>query len=313
MDIQKIIVPTPYGIGDVNVYLLKGDALSLIDAGPKTVEAYDALRWGIKAAGYDLGEIEQVILTHHHPDHAGWVDAFPKAALLGHAYVDHWMRQEKAFLTYHTQFYRNELIKQGVPHEDIEDIIVTRGEIELFGTTPLTRFLTEGDEVPGHPGLVTYEMLGHAQSHLAFIEQQTNECIGGDLLLDRVSSNPLVEPPQSLGWERPKSLLQYNDSLKRLREINPVKIYGGHGEDVTQVAELVTDRLERQQRRALKMLQLLEQPTTVLQLTKQVFGKTHDQQPGLTLSETLGQLDYLEENGYAQREQIDGIDYYQKA
>lgn len=40
---EKIIpisIPTPFAVGDVNVYLLKGEALTLIDAGPKTREAY---------------------------------------------------------------------------------------------------------------------------------------------------------------------------------------------------------------------------------------------------------------------------------
>ena len=37
MDIHKIIIPTPYAVGDVNAFLVKGDTLTLFDAGPKTV------------------------------------------------------------------------------------------------------------------------------------------------------------------------------------------------------------------------------------------------------------------------------------
>ena len=32
MDIHKIIIPTPYAVGDVNAFLVKGDALTLFDA-----------------------------------------------------------------------------------------------------------------------------------------------------------------------------------------------------------------------------------------------------------------------------------------
>ncbi len=39
MNIHKIVIPTPYEIGDVNAFLVKGDALTLFDAGPKTSEA----------------------------------------------------------------------------------------------------------------------------------------------------------------------------------------------------------------------------------------------------------------------------------
>ncbi len=165
-----------------------------------------------------MKDIEQVVLTHHHPDHAGWVDAFPDAKILGHEYVDHWMRQRPEFLNYRTEFYRFHLKLQGVPEYYIEKIVKTRKDMELFGTTPLTEFLQDGEEVPGHPGLKAIYTPGHAQSHLIFHDMKTNTVIGGDLLLQSVASNPLVEPPVDLTFERPKSLVQYQDSEKILKD-----------------------------------------------------------------------------------------------
>ena len=103
--IHKIVIPTPFAVGDVNAFLIKGDTLSLVDAGPKTPEAYEALKHGIKEAGYSFNDIEQVILTHHHPDHAGWIDAFDQAKVLGHAYNDLWLKRDEAFFNYHDAFY----------------------------------------------------------------------------------------------------------------------------------------------------------------------------------------------------------------
>ena len=51
MMIHKISVPTPFAVGDVNSYLLKGDALTLVDVGPKTEEALVALKTGDKRSG----------------------------------------------------------------------------------------------------------------------------------------------------------------------------------------------------------------------------------------------------------------------
>lgn len=313
MQLHKIIVPTPYAVGDVNAFLLKGDALTLFDAGPKTQEAYEALQWGIRSAGYEMMDVEQVVLTHHHPDHAGWVDAFPNAEILGHQYVDHWMRQEPDFLEYRNHFYIGELQKQGVPKSYIDRIVEVRGEMELFGTRPLTGFLVEGDEVPGHPGLFVYETPGHAQSHLVFLEDHTRECIGGDLLLERVSSNPLVEPPVALEGERPRSLLQYNASLKKLRDLHVSKLYTGHGGEVFNASELVEERLDKQHSRALKVSEMITEPKTVLEVTKQLFAKIYQAQLGLTLSETLGQLDYLVDKGLAVVSEKNGVNIYQKA
>lgn len=312
MDIHKIIIPTPYAVGDVNAFLVKGDTLTLFDAGPKTEEAYEAIKWGLRGAGYEMKDIEQVVLTHHHPDHAGWIDAFLHAEILGHHYVDYWMKKEPEFLAYQDRFFAKQLFEQGVPEKYIPRIIKVKGEIELFGTIPLTGYLKEGDEVPGHPGLMVYETPGHAQSHLIFIDEKTRECIGGDLLLERTSSNPLIEPPVDLTMERPKSLLQYNASLKRLRELNVSKIYSGHGGEITEIASLIDDRLERQKQRAQKVYNILVNPQTNFEVTTQLFERIYQQQLGLTLSETLGQLDYLVDEELAEIEIHDGIYTYKQ-
>ncbi len=313
MQVHKIIIPTPYAVGDVNAFLVKGDALTLFDAGPKTDEALAAIKYGVKQAGYAMEDVEQVVLTHHHPDHAGWVDAFPTAEILGHGYVDHWLRQTESFMEYRNEFYMREMISQGVPQEYIEKILEVRSELEMIGTIPLTKFLKAGDEVPGHPGLITYDSPGHAQSHLIFVDEATKNVIGGDLLLDKVSSNPLVEPPVDLSFERPKYLLQYNESLKLLRDLNVATIYTGHGENVVNANELITARLEKQRTRAMKVKEMLDTPKTIFEVTRELFPRVYAKQPGLTVSETLGQLDYLVEEKLATSELRDGVYFYRKA
>lgn len=313
MKLSKIVLPTPYPVGDVNAYLLKGDVLTLVDAGPKTQETYEALKWGIHVAGYDLLDIEQVLLTHHHPDHAGWLDAFPAAQIVGHSYVDHWMRKEKAFIDYRNHFYETELTYEGVPKPMIDQIIHVRGEIELFGNRPLTQFLHEGDTVPGHPSLKVFEMPGHAQSHLLFLDETTGEAIGGDLVLDKVSSNPLMEPPADLSMERPKSLLQYIESMKRIAQMPISVIHGGHGESVYNAKELIEERITRQHQRAMKVLTFFNRPLTVFEVNQLLFPKVYEAQPGLTLSETLGQLDYLEQQGLITKQLVGGVHLYEVA
>lgn len=313
MDIHKIVIPTPFAVGDVNAFLVKGDTLSLFDAGPKTDEALEALKSGIKGAGYRLEDIEQVVLTHHHPDHAGWIDAFPKANILGHEYTNHWITDTPAFNEYRTKFYKDQLLIQGIEEPYFSYILKVREEIEMVGNTPLTSYLHHLDEVPGHPGLKAYYTPGHAQSHLIFVEEETGEVIGGDLLLNKVSSNPLIEPPIDLSYERPQSLLQYNDSLLLLKDLNVSTIYTGHGEVVISANELVDERLAKQKNRAMKVLGMLATPKTVFETTVELFPKVYSKQPGLTVSETLGQLDYLVNEGLAEIELKNGVAYYKKA
>ncbi|RUL56861.1 MULTISPECIES: MBL fold metallo-hydrolase [Lysinibacillus] len=310
MNVHKIALPTPYPIGDVNAFLVKGDALSLFDAGPKTQEAYEALKWSIHEAGYEMKDIEQVILTHHHPDHAGWVDAFPNAEILGHEYVDHWLRKTDEFLSYRYDFYKEQLMLQGVPLHYIEKIVQAKDEIELFGTIPLTKFIQDGDEIPGHPGLKAIYTPGHAQSHLIFLDESSNEVIGGDILLEHVDPNPLVEPPIDLSKKRPKSLVQYHQSLQLLQQLNIRKIYTGHGNDIIRIDQLIENRIAKDKHRSNQVLELLTKPKTVMELTTELYAQVFKSQLGLTLSKTIGYLDCLEQEGKVQLKVVDGVQVY---
>ncbi|MGN7387672.1 MBL fold metallo-hydrolase [Sporosarcina sp. SAFN-015] len=312
--IHKIEIPTPFAVGDVNAFVVKGDALSIVDAGPKTPEAYEALKSGLKEIGYTFNDIEQVILTHHHPDHAGWMDAFDKAKVIGHSYNDLWLKRDQAFMEYHDRFYMQCLKEEGVPEHYFNWVEKMKRPIRLMGDRTLDKTIGEGDEWDGHPGWIVMETLGHAQSHIALFNEKTGEMIGGDLVLEKVSSNPLIEPPADRTAERPKSLLQYNASLSRLLDLPIDIIYGGHGNEVRNVHPLIDSRLQKQHERAMKVLAMLtEGSKTIYELTQQLFPTVYEKELGLTLSETIGQTDYLVANGLV-RENVSegGILYYEQ-
>lgn len=310
MNIHKIILPTPYPIGDVNAFLVKGDKLSLFDVGPKTQAAFDALNRGISEAGYRMEEIEQVVLTHHHPDHAGWVDAFPNAEIIGHEYNDHFLRRTPEFMAYRSNFYREQMQLQAVPEKYLEKIVESKEALKLYGSTPLTKYLDDGEEVPGHPGLKAIYTPGHAQSHLIFLDESTNEVIGGDLLLDKVAANPLVEPPIDLSNSRPKALIQQQESLKHLLELDVAKVYAGHGEEIVEVNELIKQRLGKDQMRLKQLVRHIDSPKTVIELTMDLYQAHYKTELGLTLSKTLGYLDCLVRDGLVSEEIVNGVTVY---
>lgn len=292
--IHTITMPVPFAVGTVNAFLVKGDALTLFDAGSKTKEAYEALQFGLKEAGYTFKDVEQVVLTHHHPDHSGWVEAFDRATLLGHQYNQFWLTRDEQFFNFHDQFYYDRLVEEGVPQKDYHWIQKMKRPIALIGERPLDAILEEGDELPGHPGWTVLETLGHAQSHLSFWNERNRELIGGDLLLGKVSSNPLIEPPMDPSAERPRSLLQYNASLRRLLDLPIDVVYAGHGHEVRDVHPLIENRLQEQQQRAQKVYAMFNGGAkTIYELTQELFPAVYEKELGLTLSETIGQVDDL--------------------
>ena len=69
--VLHIGVPNPIFEGDLNVYVIAGDPLTLVDTGIGTPEALESLESGLTAHGLALADIRQVLLTHKHADHIG--------------------------------------------------------------------------------------------------------------------------------------------------------------------------------------------------------------------------------------------------
>jgi glyoxylase-like metal-dependent hydrolase (beta-lactamase superfamily II) len=73
--VATIALPTPWPVGAVNAYLIEDEPLTLVDTGPLWSGSLVALRDGLAARGYALGDLERVILTHQHLDHWGLAQA----------------------------------------------------------------------------------------------------------------------------------------------------------------------------------------------------------------------------------------------
>ncbi|RST73750.1 MBL fold metallo-hydrolase [Siminovitchia acidinfaciens] len=296
--IFKLVLPTPFAVGDVNVYLVKGDTLTLIDAGVKTEEAWDAFQKQLKEIGFEPRDIEQVVLTHHHPDHVGLLELMPEEIpVYGHPYVRPWLEKDKSFFEGYDQFYSQLFTEFGMEGDFERMLAALKAPLRFSAKRALTYEIEEGDVVPGLENWTVFETPGHAQSHLAFYREEDGVLIAGDHILATISSNPLLEPSIHPGNKRPKPQLQYNESLRKMLDVDISKVYTGHGAEVKKAHELIERRLTRQHDRAMQVREILkEQPVTTFELTKILFPAVYEKQLGLTLSETTAQLDYLLEN-----------------
>ncbi|MDQ0269351.1 MBL fold metallo-hydrolase [Cytobacillus purgationiresistens] len=294
-NIAKLVIPTPFPVGDVNLYLISGERLTLIDAGPKTDEAWAALHSELKDLGLTINDIEQIILTHHHPDHVGLLDYFPKEMkVYGHPLNERWLNRTEDFLQENNQFYRKILPEFGLVNIFEKFTHMLTSELRFFCSRSLTGVLTEGDAPIGLNGWKVIETPGHAQSHIGLLRESDGVYIGGDHLLAHISPNPLMEPPLPGETERPKSLLQYNEALDKLKRLPITTFYAGHGKDFTNVNELIDKRRKSQHDRAMKVRGwLVEEPMTVFDICKRLFPKVYQRELPLTISETVAQLDYL--------------------
>ncbi|MFC7783441.1 MULTISPECIES: MBL fold metallo-hydrolase [unclassified Rossellomorea] len=311
-NIAKITLSTPFAVGDVNVYLVKGDALTLVDAGPLTESAWVQLTEQLSLLGYTPQDIDQIVLTHHHPDHAGLLDRFsPSVKIFGHKYNKFWLHRDDYFHEVYDRFFLQLGIESGLPQEYLQSIHKFKSPLKFMGNRKLDNEIREGDAIPGMEDWTIIETLGHAQSHLSFYRERDGVLIAGDHILATISPNPLIEPPFEGETERSKPLLQYNDSLKKLLDIPISLAYTGHGDNIKDVHGLIPRRLGKQDERARGVLEMINgNRLTVFDICKTLFPSVYRKELGLTLSETIGQLDYLESLHYIKKEMDDGIYHY---
>src|SRR5438309_10042125 len=90
MQIVPLTIPTPFYVGDVNVYLIREDPLTLIDVGPKTDGAYSNLVEKLGRVGVRLADIRRIVLTHAHEDHCGLAKRVRDEAKEAEIFVHPW-------------------------------------------------------------------------------------------------------------------------------------------------------------------------------------------------------------------------------
>src|SRR6476659_7703022 len=118
MRIIPISLPTPFYIGPVNVYLIAEEPLTLIDTGPKTKEAIDALRAGLLKAGFRVSDLRRIVLTHAHEDHCGLAKSLRDEAKNAEVFVHNWETGHRHSRLQYEE-HRMLLVRAGVPDSEI--------------------------------------------------------------------------------------------------------------------------------------------------------------------------------------------------
>lgn len=319
MSIHQIPIPTPFYVGPVNVYLLEGDPLTLVDCGPRTAEAEAALVSGLAGLGYQLSDIEQLIITHHHTDHIGLTKCVIEesgAVLLAHEYTLRFLYTPDEARIHDLAFFHQVCVEGGVPADVIRIVDKVSHWVDQFGNLPLThaQALKEGDTVvAGGTTWQVYHTPGHAGDLICLYDPQSETLLASDHLILKISSNPLIEPAPQPDAPRPRRLVEYIEHLQRIAAL-PIQIaYSGHGEPVTAIAELVAKRIGFHHQRADKILGYFEDgPANLWELTEKLFAHVRPEEKFLAISEVLGHVDLLEQEQRLQRQCLDGIVYWTK-
>jgi glyoxylase-like metal-dependent hydrolase (beta-lactamase superfamily II) len=338
--VHCLAIPTPFAVGRVNCYLVEDDPLTLLDAGPNSATSLTAMEAALAERGHRVEDLRRIVVTHQHIDHIGLVQILATRSGAEVCALDRlapWLADYKREMEENDSFSAAIMLRYGIPQDVVYALRAVSASFRGWGAAAhVTRPLAEGEllEFASRSWRVLHRP-GHSPSDTVFWDEASGELFGGDHLLKRISSNPLLSKPlgppisaedrqgaqestatqtpdpsggQADPSQRPRALMTYLDSLRRTREMELSVVFAGHGEPVEDHRGLIEERFRMHERRAEKLLALIaERPRNAYELAQQMWGNVAVTQAFLTLSEVVGHVDLLIDDGHVLEREAGGV------
>ncbi len=266
MPIEPIRIEISLGLmfQTVNCYLVPGDQLTLIDCGLYSEENWNHLKERINAHGYQLSDIEQIIITHEHRDHTGLlpeVMAHSNAIVRAPKAIEGWfvdpdkMKEKRAGFNFKlfkslgfppevfeqvTWFFNNEIMGRKIEEMD---------RFHFYEEDDMLRIGEEDWEVLNTPG--------HCPNQYVFLQKEQKRIFGSDMLLPITPMPIVVEDPNQPGSPT-RSLHDLLKSFERLLKYDFKTIYPGHGPvfvDANMMIEKQLTRIEMRKEECFETIQ----------------------------------------------------------
>ena len=320
--IHCLPIPTPFQVGRVNCYLIDDDPLTLVDTGPNSGKALDCLERELAAHGRRIEDLERIVITHQHIDHAGLLGVLQRRSGAEVAALDllapvlgdfsGWSERDD-------ELAEDLMLAHGIAREVVIALRSVSRLARAWGAAgEVTHRLVDGGtlEFAGRT-LEVIHRPGHSPSDTVFLDRADGTLLAGDHLIRHISSNPLIS--RQLGGKsgepgdgRPRALLSYLTSLRDTREMELSQVLPGHGDPFTDHVALIDERFAMHERRARKIHGLIsEEPLTAHEIAQSLWGNVAVTQAFLTLSEVLGHIDLLLERGEAAERETGGVIRFQ--
>ena len=180
----KQIIPHVYQITlpNVNCFLLRDagntNSLTLIDTGSPNTEQkiFDA----IAEAGFKPSDLTRIVLTHHHPDHAG-----SAAAIAAQLNIPIWAYESEAADLERGLFGRLPLtVAPGLFSKILYRLFIKSQRFEGYPPVHIARRLRDGEVLPILGGVEVIHTPGHSAGHIALLLQPERLLIAGDACMN---------------------------------------------------------------------------------------------------------------------------------
>lgn len=315
-DVQRFKIPTPFDVGPVNCYVFEGEELTLLDPGPATEEAYEALTEGLNDDGFGLHDVGKILVTHPHLDHFGLAHRLAEesgARVVAHRDATEQLGDPDAHLDREQAFFSPFLQAMGVPEDIVETVVSLPDPYTDFREpVDVDRELTDGDVVDVGVETTAVHTPGHAPGSVCFVPRTEPVAFTGDHVLEHISPNPLLTLVPGSNDERTRSLPTYLESLRTLAETHAEVGYSGHGELVSDLPSRIDEVIAHHRDRKERIADMVAEmgPVTAYRIMQEMFPNLPVTEMFPGMSEVIGHLDLLENEGRVDITESEGLRRY---
>jgi glyoxylase-like metal-dependent hydrolase (beta-lactamase superfamily II) len=313
MRIEKLVIPTPFPVGPINVYLVVDDPITLVDTGPKTDQAAAALREQLGRLGFKTEDIRRIVLTHTHEDHCGMAGTLRRESGAS-VHVHEWELQNISDHC-HTRVDPGLLRLAGAPEDELEAMSARYQLIQRLAEAveDVEAYRDEQEFVFASGSLRVIHTPGHTPGSSCLLREGTRLLLSGDTILKNITPNPVLNRDPVNSDRRFPSLGEYLVSLARIRALAPTLIKASHGDDVTDYEEHFHRLVRHIHERLAKVISLVpKHGATAWDMSKMMFPKANDINRFLAVSEAVAHLDLAVAEGKLRIELNGEVEIYSK-
>lgn len=290
MNFEIIKIPQPF-FEPTNVIRIED---TIIDAGHVGELSTNALAEQLERGS--LQDVKEVIITHPHIDHVGVSVALARLAEKPHIVFrgSEWIIQHFTEYTLQVRDEQERLLAGVNPTvgkalwEFFKIYFPLDQEYERVN---ISRAVEAEDEINmGDIALRVIHTPGHEVSHMALFHKSSGTLFSGDLIGKSAHFNPA---PLS------SSIADYEESLKRVRDLSPQLIVPAHGDVIDNPVEHVNECLANVQDMKGRILDVLEKcpEATSAEIANEIFKGSDPMKAGIQNALVLLYLERLNEEG----------------
>ena len=326
-DVHQIKIDVPWSVRNVSLYVFKvGEKIVLFDSGLNIGNWSTLFFSALKDINLTIKDVDYCFISHNHSDHVGLARILkqrnPDLKILMHditAKTLEWETKEVNLdeVEHEASKIANQMIKYGLNEKQAEKVV------QFLSYWPKFRQYQKPDIIL-HDGDIILDNLeiiwtpGHSFGHICVFNRKKKHLFCGDHILSRITPHignyvvPQFLTEQYKDYDFNNILKHYLNSLDRIDKLNSKIIFPAHQEIIYNPHKRITEIKEHHKLRLAEISKVIkDNPLSPLKISQNHFGDDLDETNSfLALSEVLGHLFYLENQGLVYTIERNGQIFY---